>query len=135
MPTLSMFQRFRKFVCVGEMAALLFGKTDKSQQTKLAVKNPTICGNSRNLRCRVSNTVHSKLRRRNLFVLGYRFQQTGFWCGREDQAPQCFACIPPNAASRNRVKQGPLCTQLCTHRHGPPHPPGIVKYKPHPRFS
>ena len=31
----------------------------------------------------LSNTVHSKSRRRKLFVVGYRFQQTEEWCGRE----------------------------------------------------
>ena len=54
------------------------------------------------------------------------------WCGREDRAPQCFAWKQPDAASCNRLIQGPLCYRLCTPRHGPPHPIGLLVHKPHP---
>ena len=40
----------------------------------------------------LSNTVHSKSRRRKLFVVGYRFQQTEEWCGRETR--KCLMYAP-----------------------------------------
>ena len=60
----------------------------------------------------LSNTVHSKSRRRKLFVVGYRFQQTEEWCGREARSPSGFPVLQPNLGTHLVCFQA-SCITVC----------------------
>ena len=54
----------------------------------------------------------SKSRRRKLFVVGYRSQQTGFWCGWEERSPSGFTVFQPNLGTQS-VRFQAACITVC----------------------